>query len=127
MRFTLLVLFIAAVFGVPASYAHHSFAAAYRETVKVTIEGEVVQLAYRNPHSFLQVDAKDATGQMQRWTAEWGAATQLTQQNVTRDMLKPGDRVIVVANPSREPKDHRLRTLSVERPKDGWKWEGTFD
>jgi DNA/RNA endonuclease YhcR with UshA esterase domain len=123
----LIVWSMVAVCGVPVAYAHHSFAAAYRENEKVTIEGEVVQLAYRNPHSFLQVDVKDEQGNVQRWTAEWGAATQLTQQNVTRDMLKPGDRVIVVANPSRERKDFRLRTLSVTRPQDGWRWEGTFD
>src|SRR5665213_1411261 len=45
---------------------------------------------------------------------------------VTHDTLKPGDKVIVVGNPGRNPADHRIRMQSIERPSDGWKWAGTF-
>ena len=44
------------------SYAHHSFAATYREKDSVTIEGELVQLDFRNPHSFVHVDVKEKDG-----------------------------------------------------------------
>lgn len=127
MRHTLLVLLAVAATGVPAAYAHHSFAAAYRENEKVTIEGTVVQMALRNPHSFLQVDAKDEKGQMQRWTIEWGAAAQLTQQGVVRGTLKPGDHVIVMADPSRNPTDYRLRMRTLERPSDGFRYGADFN
>src|SRR5258705_12650494 len=103
MKRTLFGLAMLAVSIVPSAFAHHSFAATYRENEKITIEGTVVQLAFRNPHSFLQVDAKDDKGQMQRWTIEWGAAAQLAQQGVVRGTLKPGDHVIVLADPSRNP------------------------
>ncbi len=33
-------------------YAHHSFAATYFEDKTVTIEGNLKQFLYRNPHSF---------------------------------------------------------------------------
>jgi hypothetical protein len=110
-----------------AVFAHHSFAATYKEDDKQKIEGTVVQFLFRNPHSFLHVDAPDEKGVMQTWAIEWGAGGQLGRQGVTRDSIKPGDHIIVVGQPGRNPDDHRLRLVSVERPADGWKWGGTFD
>jgi hypothetical protein len=128
MRSKVLVLLAAAVsiLGVRA-YAHHSFAATYFEDQKITIHGKLVQFLYRNPHSFVHVEAKDDKGEMQTWAVEWGAGGQLGRQGVTRETLKPGDDVIVVGNPGRNPDDHRLRMVSIERPSDGWKWGGTFE
>jgi hypothetical protein len=110
-----------------ALFAHHSFAATYKEDEKQKIEGTVVQFLFRNPHSFLHVDAPDEKGVMQTWAIEWGAGGQLGRQGVTRDSIKPGDHIIVVGQPGRNPDDHRMRLVSVERPADGWKWGGTFD
>lgn len=128
MKRKLLVLMFAAatVLGIRA-YAHHSFAATYFEDKKVTIEGDLVQFLYRNPHSFVHVESKDANGETVRWAVEWGAGGQLGQQGVTRETLKPGDHVIVIGNPGRNPEDHRLRMVSITRPSDGWKWGGTFN
>ena len=129
MKFKLAAMLIAgaSVFGVNA-WAHHSFAATYFEDQRVTVEGDLVQFLYRNPHSFVHVEAKDPkTGEMVRWAVEWGAGGQLGRQGVTRETLKPGDHVIVVGNPGRNPEDHRLRMVNVTRPSDGWKWGGSFD
>ena len=110
------------------AYAHHSFAATYFEDKTQKIEGNLVQFLYRNPHSFVHVEAPDEKGTMQRWAVEWGAGGQLGRQGVTRETLKPGDHVIIVGNPGRNPEDHRLRMVNITRPfPDGWKWGGTFD
>ena len=122
-----LVFAAATVLGIRA-YAHHSFAATYFEDKKVTVEGDLVQFLYRNPHSFVHVEGKDpSTGETVRWAVEWGAGGQLGRQGVTRETLKPGDHVIVVGNPGRNPEDHRLRMVNISRPADGWKWGGTFE
>jgi hypothetical protein len=128
VKYKLATLLIAgaSLFGVNA-WAHHSFAATYFEDKKVTVEGELVQFLYRNPHSFVHVEVKDANGEMVRWAVEWGAGGQLGRQGVTRETLKPGDHVIIVGNPGRNPEDHRLRMVNVTRPSDGWKWGGSFD
>ena len=105
--------------------AHHSFAATYFEDKTQTIEGTIVQFMFRNPHSFVHVEAPDENGQMQRFAVEWAATAQLQESGVDYESLKPGDHVIVTGNPGRNPSDHRLRMQSVERPKDGWKWSGT--
>jgi Family of unknown function (DUF6152) len=107
--------------------AHHSFAATYLEGQTQKIEGKVVQFLFRNPHSFLHVEAPDEKGTVQVWNIEWGGGGVLGRQGVTRDTLKPGDRVIVVGQPGRVPEEHRLRMVNLTRPVDGWKWGGTFD
>ena len=125
MRRKLFILIIAIGFvaGVRA-YAHHSFAATYFEDKSVTLEGELVQFLFRNPHSFVHVMAPDEKGQKQRWAVEWGGGGQLNRQGVTRETLKPGDRVVITGNPGRNPADHRLRMQTILRPADGWKWGG---
>jgi hypothetical protein len=132
MKRTLLVaLGIGAFAGVIAvatpAFAHHSFAATYFEDKADRVEGDLVQFLFRNPHSFVHVEAKDAQGNTVRYAVEWGAGLQLNQQGVTRETLKPGDHVIITGNPGRNPEDHRLRMRSIQRPSDGWKWGGSFD
>lgn len=129
MKRTLLALVIAAAAVVSGgrAYAHHSFAATYFEDKTQKVEGNLVQFLFRNPHSFIQVEAEDEKGVMQRWAIEWGAGGQLGRAGVTRDTLKPGDHVIIVGNPGRNPEDHRMRMVNITRPSDGWKWGGSFD
>jgi Family of unknown function (DUF6152) len=104
-----------------SAYAHHSFAATYLEGQSVTIEGDLVTFELRNPHSFVNVLVKDASGQMVRYLVEWGSTTQL-QGKISRDTLKVGDHIIITGNPARNPDDRRVRLVTLRRPKDGWSW-----
>jgi hypothetical protein len=119
----LLALGMALVWGGNA-YAHHSFAATYFVDQTEKIEGPVREFLWRNPHSFIKVDAPDDKGVMQIWSIEWGGGAQLSQSRVTRDTVKAGDHVIITGNPGRDPEEHRLRMKSITRPSDGFKWEG---
>jgi hypothetical protein len=126
------VVIASALIGVSVqAFAHHSFAATYHEDRTVKIEGKLVQFQFRNPHSFVHVEAPDEQGAMQRWAIEWGGAGQLGGQGVTRETLKPGDIVVITGNPGRNPADHRIRMQTLRRPSDGFGWGGrqgeTFD
>ena len=111
-RPTLGIVAAIALLSSAGTSAHHSFTATYDENKTVTIEGELVQFMFRNPHAFVHVMAPDESGAMQRWGVEWGGAGALTGQGVTRDSLKPGDHVIITGNPGRNPVDHRVRMKS---------------
>ena len=103
--------------------AHHSFPATYSVNKTIRIEGRVTQLLLRNPHSFLQIEAPDVSGQMQRWSLEWGGATQLLGQGVVKDTLKVGDALVVTANPARSTENAtRALVKTIMRPSDGWSW-----
>lgn len=104
------------------AYSHHSFAATYLEDQSVTIEGELVQFLFRNPHSFVHVMVKEKDGAMVRYAVEWGGAGQLQGQGITRETLKPGDMVVITGTPGRNAADHRVRMVSLRRPKDGFTW-----
>jgi hypothetical protein len=105
-----------------AAYAHHSFPATYIVGEEVTIEGELVAFMYRNPHAFVHLNVTGKDGKVTRYAVEWGAASVLGQQGVTRATFKPGDHVIITGNPGRNPEDNRLRMRRIERPSDGFKW-----
>jgi Family of unknown function (DUF6152) len=118
----LVVLTIAAMGTGMTARAHHSFAATYHEDKTVKIEGKLVQFLFRNPHSFVHVEAPDENGEMQRWAVEWAGLGQLAGAGITRETLKYGDVVVVTANPGRNPADHRLRMVTLKRPSDGFTW-----
>ena len=106
------------------TFAHHSASATYIHGKSVKIEGTLKEFLWRNPHSFMKVQAPDEKGEMQIWVVEGAAPTQLAEQGLTTSSLRPGDHVIVTGLPGRLAEDHRLLLASVERPSDGFKWQG---
>jgi hypothetical protein len=111
--------------------AHHSFTATYFEDRTITIKGRVLQFQFRNPHSFVHVQAPDENGDMYRWAVEWGGSSQLSNQGLAAATLRPGDEVEVTGNPGRDASDHRVRMRYLLRPSDGFDWGNepgeTFD
>ena len=105
-------------------FAHHSAAATYIHGKSAKIEGTLKEFIWRNPHSFIKVQAPDEKGEMQIWVIEGAAAATLAEQGVTTNTLRPGDHVGVTGYPGRLEEDHRLLLESVERPSDGFKWQG---
>lgn len=127
MKSKLFVLLVAVTLASGgAAHAHHSFAATYFVDREITVEGTLTQFLFRNPHSFVKIQAPDDKGVMQIWSIEWGGGAQLDREHVTRDTLKPGDHVIASGNPGRDPTEHRIRLHKIVRPADGWKWEGVI-
>lgn len=60
---------------------------------------------------------------MQRWSLEWGGATQLSSQGVVKDTLKVGDTLIVTANPARSTESSTRALMKTARKTDGtWSW-----
>jgi hypothetical protein len=102
--------------------AHHSFAAEYFENQTVSVEGEVVQFDYINPHAWVHLMATDEAGVLQRFSAEWSNPRRLKEQGITPESIKPGERVVIRGSPGRKTADRRLHLKAIERPADGWKW-----
>jgi hypothetical protein len=120
---TLFLLTVAAATGALPALAHHSFAGTYDVNKEITIKGKIVEVSLRSPHSFFFVEAEDAKGAPQRWSIEGASASQFAQQGVTKDALKVGDVVEIIANPARSMMTSlRARLLKITRPADGWSW-----
>jgi len=121
-RFALALGLVGAL-GLPV-LAHHSFAAHYFEEQSVTIEGTLVSFEYQAPHAWVHVSVTDASGAVQRLAAEWANPNRLSRDGITKDTLKPGDRVIITGSPGRTASENRMHLKRIERPADGWQWRG---
>jgi DNA/RNA endonuclease YhcR with UshA esterase domain len=121
-RLALWVIFIVvSAAGLPAS-AHHSFNAVYFEDRTVSIEGDVLEFEYRNPHAWVHLTVKDERGEIQKFSAEWSNPARLKQQGLTAETIKPGDHVIITGNPGRNPAERRIHLRGIHRLDDGWRW-----
>ena len=122
MRRIVLFALAAALLLSTAVYAHHSYGATYDASKQVKLEGKVVQFVFRNPHSFVHVQATDESGAQQRWAVEWSGVSQLGNQGLNRESLKVGDEVVIVGRPSRVAGEYRALMVSLKRPADGFTW-----
>ena len=121
IRLAVMTLVVAAV-GWGASLAgHHAVGSVYRDGAPVTIEGELVTLVYRNPHSYLHVLAPDRQKHQRIWAIETSSGLQL-RQTLAAARLVPGDRVIITGDPGRDDGTWRMRLRTIVRPRDGWQW-----
>jgi hypothetical protein len=122
MRRVLFLVMVAALWAGSAAYAHHSYAATYDTSKEIKLSGKLVQFVYRNPHSFVHLEAPDDKGAPQRWAVEWSGGGQLANQGVTKESLKVGDEVVIIGRPSRVPGEYRALMVRLTRPADGFTW-----
>jgi hypothetical protein len=82
--------------GVPASFAHHSFAAEFDASKPMKLTGLVTKVEWQNPHTFFYIDVTDpAGGKVTNWAIELGSPNGLMRAGWTRNSLKIGDIVSV--------------------------------
>ena len=122
MRKSLMFAIATLMLGTITATAHHSYAATYDTTKEVKLEGRLIQFQFRNPHSYVTVQAPDANGTMQRWSVEWAGTSQLGSQGIQQQTLKIGDEIVIVGRPSRVPGEYRLLMVNLKRPLDGFSW-----
>ena len=97
---TLLALMVSAV-SLPV-YAHHSIAAQFLIDKTNTVVGTITKMEFKNPHSWLYVEGKDASGQVAQWSIEFGSANALYRRGWRREDLPVGAAVTVSGYVSRD-------------------------
>ena len=117
MRHTLPAVMVLLVLAGSSARAHHSYSNFLLDQ-KITVEGELEELKYSNPHVMLKIRTDEGVV----YTAVWQAASWLQYHaHVTLTTFRVGDHLIVSGAPSREPASHELANLKeVRRPRDGW-------
>ena len=92
----LAVLMLAAA----GTQAHHS-AAGIDQTKTVTVVGVVKEFKWANPHSWIDLDVTDESGQTKVWSIEMTAPAYLARAGWKSTTIKPGDKVTVNVRPFR--------------------------
>jgi hypothetical protein len=101
-----------------AVFAHHSNAS-YDRDHQSKLKGTVVEFKWSNPHTQIVFDAKGRGGAIQRWIGEGPSPSQMIENGWTKETLKPGDRISVVGNLTKNSSPAvRLRWVTLPNGKD---------
>ena len=103
------------VTSVPA-IAHPASGPFYDNEKRVEAIGTVTKFVFRNPHSFLYVDAPNAEGTMIAWEIEMGTAVSMSRRGWTAETIKAGDQIKVVGQPSRAPGTFGMCCAELTKP-----------
>jgi hypothetical protein len=124
----LVLIPVTAVLGICAAQttalAHHSWPAFYDLCTRVTVDGAIDTIEWKDPHPWITVKADDATVYRLELTGTRG----LERMGIRPDTLKPGDRITVTGSPMRDPVQIRARFPDMKTTP-GWetdpRWKTT--
>jgi hypothetical protein len=71
----------------------------FDRSVTRTLVGTVVEFAWTNPHSSIQLDVPNGSGGSDRWGVEMGSPNSMVKNGWRSSSVKFGDKVTVVVNP----------------------------
>jgi hypothetical protein len=100
LRSTVIAVALAAG-GAGLALAHHSGVMFDRSQVR-TIEGEVEEWRWANPHSYLRINVADEGDEVLEWNFESTSSALLARQGWRRNSFEAGERVSVHYNPLRD-------------------------
>jgi hypothetical protein len=80
--------------------AHHGDTN-YDLTEPFSITGTIVEFRFINPHMQITLDVTDADGKVTRWAAQGTSPNMLVFRGWSRTVLKPGDKVTLNGNRSK--------------------------
>ena len=83
------------VLGLTPAMAHHGTANYFDLTNIATVEGDVVSIAWRNPHVTLELRRTDDGGANEIWEIEGSSLNALARIGVGPDIVAVGDHICV--------------------------------
>ena len=89
-----------ALFALPAT-GHHSHAM-FDDQQTFVRKGSVAEFQWTNPHSWLQVNIENESGEMVQWALEMGSPANLARRGWRPRMLAEGDPVTVTFHPLKD-------------------------
>ncbi|HEV2201474.1 MAG TPA: DUF6152 family protein [Bryobacteraceae bacterium] len=76
-------------------WAHHSFAAEFDADRPVKLRGNITKMEWINPHAWIHIDVKDASGATASWMVECGSPNTLLRRGLTKASVASGQEIVV--------------------------------
>jgi hypothetical protein len=85
-------------------WAHHSVTAVFDTSKQIVVAGELTEVEWVNPHIFLHLKTKSATGPVQEWKVEGGPPAWYRRVNVNKATFskRVGQMVTINGYPSKD-------------------------
>jgi hypothetical protein len=91
-----ILISVAALLAISAqALAHHAFSAEFDDKKPVQLRGNVTRMEWINPHAWLHIDVKDASGKVTSWDIELGPPNALVKRGWSKTSVPVGKEVIV--------------------------------
>ena len=101
-----------------SAFAHHSVSNFDFEK-DVTVSGNVTYFSFTNPHSFIDIQAKDAKGTMTPWKVFATSKVVLQRYGWTPASVKAGDVITVTGHPDKlKPQEMYLTKIKFATGKE---------
>lgn len=96
MKTKLAIMFAAAgAMLVPPMWAHHAFTSEFDGHHPIKLQGVVKKMEWINPHAWIHLDVKDASGNVNTWMIECGTPNTLLRKGLTKTSVVPGTEILV--------------------------------
>ena len=82
------------------SQAHHAVAGVYDLNKEIVLQGELVEVNIRNPHSNLVLAVASDDGKKTQWVLTTASIQTLARAGINRSSLKAGDSLRITALPA---------------------------
>jgi hypothetical protein len=97
------------------SAAHHSQAPFFDQSRDIEIAGVVQRFDFRNPHAMLYVEVVGAAGETEVWQLQFASVTILIRAGIAADSFVPGDRIVAIGHPSRNPESRGMAGIAATK------------
>jgi hypothetical protein len=78
-----------------SAWAHHALFGDYDTKSLITLRGTITKVEWKNPHGWIYIDVKTATGQAERWSIETGSPARMKRHGLHATDFQPGTEIIV--------------------------------
>jgi hypothetical protein len=75
--------------------SHHSFSSEFDIGRPIDVTGTVSRVQWTNPHAWIHIDVEDDRGNVNGWAIELLGINTLVRRGLTRESIRPGDRLSV--------------------------------
>jgi uncharacterized protein DUF6152 len=103
-----IVVIAALLLAVSPARAHHSVPGQFDTSKPITLKGVITKVDWINPHIYVYMDVKDASGATAMWALSTLPTAMMRRAGLTRETLqgKPGEEVTINAVPARDGSQH---------------------